>query len=177
MSFDWKSLVRSVAPTIGASLGGPAGGMAVKFMADKFLGKPDATEAELMQAIRMASPTDMLALKRLDQEFALQMKALAIDVFKIETGDRQNARDLFKTNIWPQIILSSIFVIGYFVLLGLIIAFHDIEFGDRVFGVLNTIIGVLTAAIPMILQFWFGSSTGSKDKDRISAMGGSGAGN
>jgi len=28
----------------------------------------------------------------------------------------------------------------------------------------NIILGVLTAAIPMILQFWFGSSNGSKDK-------------
>ena len=31
-------------------------------------------------------------------------------------------------------------------------------------GVFATILGVLTAAIPQILNFWFGSSVGSKEK-------------
>ena len=167
MSFDWKKLVRNVAPTIGAALGTPASGMAIKFLTDKFLGNTDATEADLAKAIQDSTPEQMLTLKKLDQDFAVKMKELDIDVFRLETADRQNARELFKINIWPQVILSSMFVVGYFVLLGLIISFHDVEFGDRVFGVLNTIIGVLTAAIPMILQFWFGSSTGSKEKDRL----------
>jgi len=170
MSFDWKKLVRKVAPTIGAALGTPASGMAIKFLADKFLGNPDATEIELAGAIQNSTPEQILALKQLDQDFAIKMKELDIDVFRLETADRQNARELFKVNIWPQVILSGLFVVGYFSIMGLLVWMHDTHFDDRVFGILNTVIGVLTAAIPMILQFWFGSSTGSKEKDQIKAQ-------
>lgn len=176
MSFDWKSLVKNIAPTLGTALAGPAGGMAVKFLAQKFLDNPEATEAELARAIETASPEQMIALKKLDQDFLVQMKELDIDVYRLEVGDRQNARELFKVNIWPQVILSTVFVIGYFGILALLIAFREVEFNDRVFGILNTILGVLTAAIPMILQFWFGSSTGSKEKDQIKAQEAAGRG-
>ena len=164
MSFDWKSLVRSVAPALGATLGGPAGGLAVKFLADKFLGNPEAEEQDIAEAIMSASPEKLLELKKLDQDFALQMKELDIDIDRLAIGDRKDARQMFKVNIWPQVILSALFVVGYFAIIGLLIYFYDIDLNDRVFGILNTVIGVLTGAIPMILQFWFGSSLGSKEK-------------
>ncbi|MGH1460984.1 MAG: hypothetical protein ACRBB6_03000 [Neptuniibacter sp.] len=161
---DWKSIVRNIAPTLGAALGGPAGGMAVKFLADNLLGNAEASQADVEQFIATASPEQMAVLKKLDQDFAIAMRQLDIDVFKIENEDRQNARDLFKVNIWPQIILSSLFILGYFGIMAVLIYFHNANINDRIFGILNTVIGVLTAAIPMILQFWFGSSQGSKDK-------------
>jgi hypothetical protein len=37
--FDWKELVKGVAPVIGGAFGGPFGGVAVKFMADALLGE------------------------------------------------------------------------------------------------------------------------------------------
>lgn len=163
---SWKSIVRTVAPTLGTALGGPAGGMAVKFLADQLLGNPDATEQEVAQFVHAASPDQMLSLKSLDNDFAIQMKKLDIDVFALEVQDRENARELFKVNIWPQILLSALFISGYFGIMGVLIYFHNIDINDRIFGILNTVIGVLTAAIPMILQFWFGSSQGSKEKDR-----------
>lgn len=161
---SWKDIVRTVAPTLGAALGGPAGGMAVKFMADQFLGNPEATEQDVAAFVQNASPDQMLEIKKADQEFAVRMRELDIDVFKLEVADRQNARDLFKVNIWPQIILSALFIIGYFSVMGALVWAHDAQINDRIFGILNTVIGVLTAAIPMILQFWFGSSQGSKEK-------------
>ncbi len=163
---NWKSLVRSVAPTLGAALGGPAGGMAVKFLSEQFLGKESAGEEALAAFVENASPSQMLEIKKADQQFAVQMRELDIDVFELEVGDRQNARDLFKVNMWPQIVLSALFIIGYFAILGVLMYFNGVEINDRVFGILNTVIGVLTAAIPMILQFWFGSSLGSKQKDQ-----------
>ena len=163
---SWKTLIRNVAPTLGAALGGPAGGMAVKFLAEKFLGDAKGSEQELATFIENATPTQMLEIKKADQQFALQMRELDIDVFELEVGDRQNARNLFKVNMWPQIILSALFIVGYFAILAILMYFNDVEINDRVFGILNTVIGVLTAAIPMILQFWFGSSLGSKQKDQ-----------
>lgn len=161
---SWKELVRTVAPTIGAALGGPAGGMAVKYLAENLLGQPDATEKDVADFVLGASPEQMLAIKKADQNFSVAMRQLDIDVFKIEIDDRKSARELFKVNIWPQIILSALFIVGYFGVMGSLVWAHDAHINDRIFGILNTVIGVLTAAIPMILQFWFGSSQGSKEK-------------
>jgi hypothetical protein len=41
---SWKDIIRSIAPTIGTALGGPLAGTATKFIADKMLGKADATQ-------------------------------------------------------------------------------------------------------------------------------------
>ncbi|MGB1239353.1 MAG: hypothetical protein ACPG4U_14135, partial [Pseudomonadales bacterium] len=105
-------------------------------------------------------------IKEADQQFLTEMKKLDIDVFALEVEDRQNARELAKVNMWPQIVLSALFILGYFGILGILVYFYDADINDRIFGILNTVIGVLTAAIPMILQFWFGSSLGSKQKDK-----------
>lgn len=168
MAFDWKTIVRSVAPTLGAALGGPIGGVATKFLADKFLGNSDASEAELEQAIIGATPEQLATLKKLDNDFAIQMKKLDIDVFKLEVEDRKSAREMFKVNIWPQVTLSAVFVIGYFWVLYLLVSNATIKNmaaeNQALFGILATVIGVLTAAIPQILNFWFGSSMGSKEK-------------
>ena len=166
---SWKSIIRTVAPTIGAALGGPASGMAVKFLAETLLGDADASEKQVADFVTGASHEQLVSLKQLDQEFAIRMRQLDIDVFQLEISDRQNARQLFRVNIWPQIVLSALFILGYFMVMGLLVYHSDLEINDRVFGILNTVIGVLTAAIPMILQFWFGSSQGSKEK--TSALG------
>lgn len=161
-----KSIVGKIAPTVGTALGGPVGGIASKFLADKLLGKPEATDQEIEDYILTATPEKMLELKKLDLEFASSMRKLDIDVYKLEVEDRRSARDLFKVNMWPQIVLSAIFVIGYFLLLRFImIGKVSIGSGDEFLkGVVVTIIGVITAAVPQILNFWFGSSMGSKEK-------------
>ena len=164
---NWKSIVRNIAPTLGAALGGPAAGAAVKYLAQELLGPEsnNATESEVARFIETsATPEQLLGLKRLDNEFAAKMRELDIDVFELEVRDRQNAREMFRIAIWPQIVLSALFIIGYFLVLAVIVVHHDINISERMLGILNTVLGVLTAAIPMILQFWFGSSTGSKEK-------------
>lgn len=161
---SWKTLVRNIAPTIGAALGSPASGMAIKFLADKWLADNNASDKDVADFVLTASPEQLQGLKALENDFAIAMRELDIDVFELEVGDRQNAREMFKVNIWPQITLSALFILGYFGIMGILIYAHDAQINDRIFGILNTVIGVLTAAIPMILQFWFGSSQGSKDK-------------
>jgi hypothetical protein len=168
LKFDWKSIVHSVAPTIGTAIGGPIGGVATKFIAATLLGKPDATEKDIEEAIAEASPEMLAELKRLDKEFEAKMKELEIDVYELEVEDRKDARQMFKVNIWPQITLSGIFVAGYFGVLYILLsggAMASMK-NDALFGVFTTIIGVLTAAIPQILGFWFGSSMGSKEKNK-----------
>ena len=161
---DWKSLVRSVAPVIGTALGGPMAGTAVKFMADKFLGKPDATQDEVAQYIQSATPEKLLELKKLDNDFSVQMRQLDIDLEKINAADRASARDLaVKTTLGPQITIGVVFV-GAF---GLITykLFSGATFDASIHDVVIYMLGILSAGISQVLNFFYGSSTGSKHKD------------
>ena len=108
----WKSIIRNVAPVLGTALGGPMAGTATKFIANELLGKPDAHESDIEQAVMKASPEQLSKLKAMDTQFKLEMQKLNIDVYKLEAKleiqDRAGARQLYKINIWPQILLSGV---------------------------------------------------------------------
>lgn len=166
---DWRSVLAKVAPTLSTALGGPLAGVATKFIADNLLNKPEALPADVEAAVTSATPEQLVRLKELDSQFRQAMRGLDLESEKIEASDRVNARDLFKVSIWPQIVLSSVFVIGYFSVLYVLFLGHSVEVLDKspwAQGVLTTVLGVLTAAVPQILSFWFGSSMGSKEKTR-----------
>lgn len=170
MAFDWRKLVRTIAPTLGTALGGPLGGMAMGALSQALLGKKDGTEEEIRDAIINATPADFLKLKELEQTFSKDMKALDIDVFRLEIQDKASARDMFKVNYWPQVILSGLYVGGYFVILGLLLAgkFSQVDPSWRESAAL--LLGVLTTNVPIIMAFWFGSSFGSKEKSQMLAL-------
>ena len=48
---DWKSVVRTVAPTLATALGGPLAGAAVQALSVALLGRPDGTEQEVAEAV------------------------------------------------------------------------------------------------------------------------------
>jgi hypothetical protein len=134
------------------------------------MGKPDATEEEVATAIASANPADLLKLRELDAQFTKDMKALDVDIYKIEVGDRASAREMYKITHWPQVVLSSVFIGGYFAVLVLLITGRVATTLDANWtAVVTTIVGVLTAAIPQILAYWFGSSSGSARKDAVIA--------
>lgn len=161
---DWKSLVRNVAPTLGAALGGPFAGAATKFLADKFLGNPDATENEIADFVTTASPEKLVELRKLDNDFKIRMRELDVDVFKLEVSDRVSARDLAKTDMRPHIALSGVYTTGYFVMVYLFMT-GEVSIDPGLKTEFSIVLGVMTAAQTMIMQFWFGSSSGSKVKD------------
>ena len=87
------NLVRTVAPTIATAVGGPLAGMATRAISEALLGKPDGTEEELAQAAANATPEQLLALKKAEQDFAVRMRELDIDLERIANEDRNSARD------------------------------------------------------------------------------------
>lgn len=163
-SDNLKRIVRTVAPAIGTALAGPLGGTAVKYLADKFLGKPDASEAEVAEAIAGASPEQLIRLKELDNDFAKHMASLGVDLERIAQADRSSARELAKINNWPHILLSAIYTAGYFWLLQLFCT-GQVQVEQSMAALFASVVGVLTAAQIQIMNFWFGSSSGSKVKD------------
>ena len=162
---EWTKIIKKVAPTIAmAAGGGPFGGTAVKFLLDKLLpDNPGADEGDLQELIANASPETLKQIKTLDNDFKVKMKELGIKEKDLMVKDRQGARKLFEVNIWPQIILSTIFIVGYFVILGNVMN-KRITLDAGMKALVFTLIGVITGEVPRIMAFWFGSSMGSKEK-------------
>lgn len=161
---DWKGIVGEVAPAIGTALGGPMAGTAVKFIADKLLGKKDAGAQEVANYITNATPEQLAQLKKLDNDFSVQMRQLDVDVEKINATDRASARDLaIKTTLWPQIVISSVFLaifgaVSYSV-------FNGFKIDPSVHDIVIYLLGILSAGLTQVLNFFLGSSMGSKHKD------------
>lgn len=160
---SWKRVLGSLAPTLAAAFGGPVAGTAAKFLADKLLGKPDASQAEIEAGILGATPEQLATLRELDNEFRIAMEKINVDVFALEVDDRKSAREMAKVNMWPQVALSILVIGGYFILVYMLFS-GEMKLTDGMAQMGNVLIGVLTAVIPMVFQFWFGSSHGSKSK-------------
>jgi len=163
MAVNWKSIVKSIAPVIGTALGGPMAGAAVKMLSSKLLGKEDGTEAELEQFISTASPDQLLQIKQIDNDFKLSMKALDVDVFKLEQEGRANARENHKDHFMPTLICIVLTLVVTVIAVGLMIT----TIPESNEGILNMIIGqVLTAWIGSV-AYWVGTTKSSSDKSKL----------
>ena len=119
MSFDWKGLVGTVAPTLATALGGPMAGMATKAIASSLLGDADASEKDIAAALAGASPDTMLKLKQADQAFETKMAELGVDLEKIAQEDRASAREMQSTTkAWIVPVLAGLTVEGVFAVVG-----------------------------------------------------------
>lgn len=70
-----NELVKTVLPWISSALLGPAGGMAVDFIADK-LGLTEATVDKVKTVLNGSTPEQLLALKSADNDFKFKMTEL-----------------------------------------------------------------------------------------------------
>lgn len=165
--FDWKGFVGSVAPTLATALGGPMAGMATKAIADA-LGV-DNEEIEISKALATANPETLVKLKEIDKNFDIEMKKLNISLEEIAYKDRDSARNLFRVDKRPQIALSALFIVGYFVILSLMLA-GVFTIPEGLMEPVLLLLGMLSREVPTIMQFWFGSSTGSKDKTKVMGL-------
>lgn len=164
---NWKDIVKSVAPVLGTALGGPFGGMAAKFIGGKLLGDENAGEEAIETLVNNANPEIMFQIKQLDKDFKLEMERLGLQKEQLVVEDRKDARQLFSVDKRPQIILSGVFILGYFVLVYALVT-GEMKVDPSQTALISTLIGVLTAGVANIMQFWFGSSSGSKDKTKSS---------
>ena len=157
------NLVRTVAPSIASAVGGPLAGMATKAISEALLGKPDGTEEELAQAAIKATPEQLLALKKAENDIALQMRELDIDLERIAGADRDSARNReIKTKDWTPKILAGGITVGYFGVL-----FYMLTHGLPTTGgseAMLVMLGTLGTAFGGVMAYYFGSSAGSKEK-------------
>lgn len=167
---DIKGIIGTVAPWLGTALGGPLGGLAVSTIS-KLFGLSSSTEKAISQAISGATPEQMLALKKADQEFALRMQELGFTNIKeleqIAANDRDSARrrEMVVQDRIPAI-LATVVTVGFFGLLGFMLT-HEVPIVNK--DILNVMLGSLGTAWLSIIFYYFGTSTSSAKKDQVLA--------
>lgn len=152
-----KSVVGTVAPTIGTALGGPMGSMAMNLVSQALGCKNNQKDIE--QAVQNATPEQLAELKKLDNEFELQMKELDVDLYKLETADIQNARSTFSKDWTARII--GIAVIAGFMGYIFLVTIQPPEQNSE--ALINLVLGYLGGLASAIISFYFGASHKSDD--------------
>ena len=151
-------LLGSVAPALATVVAGPLGGAAVSAIAGK-LGVADTVEA-VTQAIA-ADPNAALKLAQID-----------LETLKVEQANTADARDMQKIALQQSDVFSkrftmyltmfwSVSAVAYvgFITFG-VIPDKNVRFADTILGF------ILGTVVATMLNFWFGSSIGSKEKDK-----------
>ena len=151
-----KGLLSAFAPTLGSAIGGPLGKMAVTAIAGK-LGVTDNEEA-VTQALETATVEQRQALSEADQAFAIRMRELDIDSFKVQTEDVQNARETHKGLIFPQLFASAFLMLFF----GYIFLITVSPPAQADLALSNLIVGNLMAVISGISGYLYGSQNGKK---------------
>jgi len=153
-----KNIVGAVAPTLGATLGGPLGGMASNIICD-VLGCPNNPKS-IEKAVAEATPEQMLQLKKAEQDFEVQMKELDVDVFKLETQDKQDARSKFSKD-WTARIMG-IATVGGFLGYIFLVTLQPPEQNSE--ALINLVLGYLGGLASAVISFYFGASHSNNDK-------------
>lgn len=152
-----KNLVSTVAPALGSALGSPLGGAAISMIADK-LGVPNNQQA-VEKAIRQATPDEMLKLKEADNEFEVKMKELEVDVFRLETEDKQNARATFSKD-WTTKLMGILTLSGFMGYIFLVTLQPPEQNSE---ALINLVLGYLGGLASAVISFYFGASQSKDD--------------
>lgn len=150
---------KDVAPTVAggaataASGGNPALGALVSSVVGKIVGKPGEDPEKAAEMI-LGDPEKTL-------EFRSRMKDAEMKELEIRAKDTQSARELVK-NSWGPITVSSLVTAAFSALVFMVMF---IEVPEASQAVAYLLLGTLATAFTQVLNFWLGTSLGSKEKD------------
>jgi len=146
------NIIGSVAPTLGTALGGPLGGMAGDVIS-KILGV-DNNPASLEKAIAAATPEQLMEIKKAEKDFEAKMKELDVDLYKLETQEKQDARKTFSKDWTARII--GIAMVGGFLGYIFLVTLQPPEQNSE--ALINLVLGYLGGLASAVISFYFGAS-------------------
>lgn len=158
-------LLETVAPTIATAVGGPLAGTAVTFL-ERALGLDAGSGAQPVAAVlATATPDQLAAVKKADNDFAVQMRQLDISVEKLDYDDRVSARQReAAVKDYTPAALAYLLTVGLF---GFIVLLMLVDVPASSANVLNVVLGTVAAAWGVMIAYYYGSSSGAKAKDLL----------
>jgi len=182
VSFDLKTALTSIAPTLATMLGGPLAGTAVTALEAAFGLAPGAGEegiTKVMQSGQM-TPDVMASIRAADQKHAEIIGQQGIDLQKlnadhaaamasIDAGDRDSARkrEIAVRGITTPALAWSV-VAASIALGGAVVAGYVTKDPSQA-TLVGTVIGYVFSEAKQVLAYYFGSSAGSTRKDELLA--------
>jgi len=155
---DW---LKTIAPTIASALGGPLAGLAVEAISKAVGIDPKDVNETLSQG--KLSSEQIAKIKLAEIEMASRAQELGLDFEKLAVDDRKSARDMQKStaSVVPPT-LAFVVTVGFFgILFGLMT--NQMASSEP----LLIMLGSLATAWTGIIAFYFGSSSGSQNKDEL----------
>jgi len=156
--------LKTIAPTVATALGGPLAGMAVSAVAKAIGCEPDEVQGIISSNKLTAEQVASIQLAEL--ELKKQAQSMGLDFAKLTVEDRKSARDMqiaTKSMLVPS--LASLIVSAF---IGVVIAtLGGFAVVDSVLA--GTLIGYISAKAEQVVNFYFGSSAGSKEKTDLLA--------
>lgn len=160
-----KRAIAGAAPSLARALGGPLAGAAVEQISRAIFGASDGDEEKLSERLAQASPEQWAALQKAEREFARALREADVEEQRIAAGDRASARAR-QTNMgdWTPTALGALIIIGFFVVLGAMVTRNLPPGAETEFSIMLGALATMTAAV---VNYFFGSSAGSKEKTRL----------
>lgn len=160
---DW---LKTLAPLLGTALGGPLGGAAASFIADKLGIQEKTIEAvsEVLNSGKM-SADQIASLKLAEIDFQKFLEGNKIKIEEINAGDRASAREReIAVKDWIPGALAVLLTGGFFGILA-----YMLQYGTPINGgdALLVMLGSLGTGFANVLAYYFGSSSGSASKNAI----------
>ena len=154
--------LKTIAPTVATALGGPLAGMAVSAVSKALGCDPDEVQGIISSNKLTAEQVASIQLAEL--ELKKQAQSMNLDFAKLTVEDRKSARDMqiaTKSMLVPSL---AILIVSAFI--GVVIAtLGGFAVVDSVLA--GTLIGYISAKAEQVVNFYFGSSAGSKEKTEL----------
>ena len=180
------ALAAALAPELVRLVAGDRAGAVASTVANTVREVTGTADPVAARAALDADPALVTTLRTRLAEIALDAERVAAaaesarDAARLETlraslADLASARtamtDLARTGSplsWGPATVSTLVVIGFFAVLILLVTLGgDAAFDPQVASVVNVTVGALGAAFAAVVNFWIGSSQGSREKDAI----------
>lgn len=169
----WTSalnVIKTLAPTIATVIGGPLAGGAVTALESVFgiTPSPDAStddrQSTLAAAISGATPEQLAAMRKADQDYALAMAQAGFKdtetLASLTVQDRVSARDMqVSTKSMMAPILAGLIIGGSLCAAGAILMGKVNYANTTEATMVGTVIGYLFSEAKAVLSFYFGSTS------------------
>jgi hypothetical protein len=170
---DWKSagkvLIKNGLPLLGTILGGPAVGAGVNMIASSLGQDPEEmTPADVVALSK--DPGAVIRLKEIESTHKIRLQELSLERDALVYQDRAGARNrqiavtkaTGKTDVNLYVLAWTI-LIGFFTLTGFLV-FRKLPDGNP--EAVFMLFGALASGFGAVVQYFFGSSKSSAEKDK-----------
>jgi len=144
-------ILSTICPILGSAIDGPLSIIVARQISNCLLGKPDGTPKEISSAIILATSEQLVLLKGIEVEFN---KLSPNPIHSVE-----------KATDWTPKFIAMITITSFFTYIGLV-TFYPFE-RPLPMEFVNLAIGWIGGVATAIVSYYFGSSSGSKQKSDI----------